>query len=307
MSVFVRSLACIVCLCLPFLLFAIKDATVIDFGQFDRRIEEAFAGLNAGAVHPNPDGTPGLVPSAEMMRLNNWVVDLRSAGARLQHHADGQCVAVESREQGQTVLGVRINFPTTRQNDRAFIRPPFPLNVYDRQGNFSNLSNGIVPNIGMVRDVSVWVRGRNYPFRLAVRFIDQDNDVQEIFFGNLFFDNWRRLTWVNPNYTDTPRHRVLERRPLYPRDMPFYRFESFVVYRDMEQIGGNFVFYIKDLSMSYDLFAVPEETDIDDEAVWHIIQTRTNETMRREAGRLGELLHDIERGNRLRSDGGSQP
>jgi hypothetical protein len=270
------------------------DVTVIDFGQYEKRIDAEFTAMNEHIDPHYPDGTPGFVPSSSIMLLTNWIIDLQSSGIRVSNIINGQCQAVQSREHNQTVLGVRVSFPRTRQNDRAIIRPQLPLHAYDRKGNFANLSNGIVANVGLVKDVSVWIKGRNYPYDFAVRFIDNDHKIHEFFFGNLHFDNWRKLTWVNPNYIENVKLRVLERKPLYPRDIPYYRFHSFVVYRDMAQIGGDYVFYIKDLSMSHDLFAATIiDPDIEDDAVWRIIQDRIIRRMDREHRELGEKLYDL--------------
>ncbi|MDR2733961.1 MAG: flagellar filament outer layer protein FlaA [Spirochaetota bacterium] len=279
---------------LPVFIFGLAEMTVIDFGNYEKLITNELNAMNEGVARTRVDGTPGFILPPETMYVSNWIVELRSAMVRVPNILKSQCIAVESKEYNQTVLGIRINFPESRQNDRAYIRPQFPLFAYNRQGNFANVSNGIIVNVGVVKDVSIWVKGRNYPYDIAARLTDNNNVTREFFFGNMFFDNWRKLTWVNPNYIDSLKDRVVERKPMYPKDIPYYRFNSFVVYRDMAQIGGDFVFYIKNLTMTHDLYTTTMiDQDIDDEAVWKILRQRTLEDMDREHRALGERSHDF--------------
>lgn len=279
---------------LPVFLFGLDDKTIIDFGTYEKLITTELAAQNEGVTQTRADGTPGFILAPETMYMSNWIVELRSSMARVPNILQSQCIAVQSKEYNQAVLGVRINFPTTRQNDRAYIRPQFPFFAYDRHGNFANVSNGVIVNVGMIKDVSIWVKGRNYPYDIAARLTDNNNITHEYFFGHMFFDNWRKLTWVNPNYIELIRDRIIERQPMYPKDIPYYRFNSFVVYREMEQVGGDFVFYIKNLTMSHDLYTTAIiDKDIDDEAVWKIIQQRTLESMDREHRTLGEKSYDF--------------
>ena len=200
-------------------------------------------------------------------------------------------------EEGVTsnVLAVRIHFPTHRQNCWAKIMPPFEFNAYDETGALANEFNGVVGNVGQIQSVSVWVKGRNYDFGFAARLRDRDGIEREYFFGSLFFDNWRELTWINPNYIENPRHRILQRLPLYPVHPPHIRFSSFVIYRQMDAFGGDFVMYIRDLKMAYDK-AIPEdeEQDIDDERVWGILAKARREEQERQLQRLAERQYPLE-------------
>ena len=288
----------------PMFLLALDESTVIDFGSYEKRISAEFQSINTNTKPTNPDGSPNYVLTPTVMSISNWIVEVRSSGLRIPNIVKSQCLSVPSKLQKQNVMGVRINFPETRQNDRAYIRPQFEFHVYDRKGNFSNLSNGIVANVGLIKDVSVWVKGRNYPFDFAVRMIDQDNKAHEYFFGNLFFDNWRKLTWVNANYIDQVKDRVIIRKPMYPKDLPFLKFSSFVVYRNMDQIGGDFILYIKNVSMRFERHATSIlEDDIDDEGVWKILQQRALDNMQREQKGLGEKAHDLKQNVKLQQEG----
>jgi hypothetical protein len=207
---------------------------------------------------------------------------------------------------GETdVLGVRIRFPHTRQNDRAIIKPQFEFHAYNTNGQFANVTNGVVVNVGLIRDVSVWVKGRNYPYDFAARLWDQEMKTHEFFFGNLLFENWRKLTWVNPNYIDQVKDRVLIRHPLYPKDVPYMRFQSFVIYRNMDQIGGDFILYVKNLSMVYERYVETiAHDDIDDEEQWGIMRQRAQKQMDRETKKLADKA-DIYRSEMRRLDKGN--
>ena len=298
------ALICVACLFVPFFAMALEETMIIDFGQYEKRIMSEFDSMNTNSKASNPDGSPNYVVTPTVMSISNWLVEIKSSGIRIPNIVRSQSLGVFSKAQNQSVLGVRINFPATRQNDRAYIHPQFDFHVYNKKGNFTNLSNGVVANVGLIKDLSLWVKGRNYPFDIAARLVDEKEKLHEFFFGNLFFDNWRKLTWVNPNYIDQVKDRVIERKPMYPKDLPYMRFQSFVVYRGMDQIGGDFILYIKSLSMRYERYAVTVlEDDIDDEGVWKILQKRAIENMVREQKHLGERAHDFKVNEKLQKEG----
>jgi len=110
-----------------------------------------------------------------------------------------------------------------------------------------------------------------------------------MFLGYLDFDGWRTLTWENPNYITDVKQRDLRRTPLYPETMPSVKFNSFTIYRHGSQIGGDFVTYIKDVQMVYDLAVLEAERDINDEAAWGILQARRDARRAAEVRRLGIL------------------
>jgi hypothetical protein len=112
---------------------------------------------------------------------------------------------------------------------------------------------------------------------------DQDGVQQTIFMDYLEFDGWRTLTWNNPNYIADVRNRELRKFPLYPKGTPYLKLDGFVIYRDSQQEGGDFVTYLKDVKITYDKALITTERDINDEAIWGIIQQRN------EARRLAEL------------------
>lgn len=290
-------------------------AFILDFGQYEKRMQAQIEKSNrqmeerARVVPTRGLPTENFQMNWEDWSLDKWIVQLNSSSAHIlntvlsyatntsseywnRNHGQiygGQRIAGFDEASTSQVLAVRIHFPTIRQNSWAKIMPPFQFNAYDDLGDIANEHNGVVENVGQIQNVSVWVKGRNYDMGFAARLRDRDGIEREYFFGSLLFDNWRELTWINPNYIESPRHRILERIPLYPIALPHIRFSCFVVYRQMDTFGGDFVMYIRDLKMSYDK-AIPEEdeVDIDDEAVWGILARARREEKERELQRLAE-------------------
>ena len=110
-----------------------------------------------------------------------------------------------------------------------------------------------------------------------------------MFLGYLDFDGWRPRQWINPNYVSDVKQRDLRKTPLYPETMPSIKFDSFTIYRQGSQIGGDFVTYIKDVQMVYDLAVLEAKRDINDEAIWGILQKRRDAKRAAETRRLGMM------------------
>jgi hypothetical protein len=193
------------------------------------------------------------------------------------------------------VLGIRIHFPTAPFNSWAKIMPPFEIPFYeDAEGDEPGTGNkfvnkGVLRNVGTIKSISVRVTGRNFPHGFSVSLKDEQETEREMFLGYLDFDGWRTLNWDNPNYITDVKQRDLRRKPLYPESMPSVKFSNFTIYRHGSQIGGDFVTYIKDVQMVYDLAILETERDINDEAAWGILQTRRDAKRAAEIRRLGIL------------------
>lgn len=162
---------------------------------------------------------------------------------------------------------------------------------------------GMLHNTGDVREIVARVAGRNYRNGLAVRLRNQNMQTTEYFLGYMDFLGWRTLRWVNPNYLPAELMEPF-RLPLYPSEIPFTAFDSFIVYRNGEEIGGDFVAYFDYIKMDYDL-AVPASQleigfqdfiDIDDDSWWYVIRDRNQERTRQMMQRFSEEI-DLRRQN----------
>lgn len=245
------------------------------------------------------------------LAIDSWEVNLASSSQNVSTISNSMVRSAPVREGasrfgGETVMGVRVNFPTEPFNSWAMIRPPFEIPAYadvdevqadgtlvvaqeevGRGRKFDNF--GVVKNVGVLRSVSMNVHGLNFPHGISIILQDENNNQHEIFLGNLQFDGWRTLEWRNPNYITEVRNRELRVFPLYPNLTTMRKLIGIRIYRDAAQSGGDFITYIKDISMTFDRAVLQLERDVDDEAVWGILQERERNRREAELRRLGNI------------------
>jgi len=203
-------------------------------------------------------------------------------------------------------LGVRIHFPDHKYNAYAKIGPGYDIPAFDSRGlpiNYSKFDpdfkddgsmeeddpklsyNGVMHNVSQIKNIVCKVAGRNYNHGLALRLRDQNGEVSEYFLGYLNFVGWRYLRWENPNYITKLSSEELFRLPLYPNDVPYRVFDGFIVYRNGEEPGGDFVTYIAWVKMDFDLAVSPEDIketiDVDDDSWWYIQRDENAERNRK--------------------------
>ncbi len=256
--------------------FSSLEKTDIDFSKFPGAMAEGIQELKVD------------------LSIENWGVKLAPSSASPENRILSYTRPVYSRKMESDVLGIRVHFPTAPFNSWAKLVPPFEIPFYEdvegEEGEGSKFINkGVLRNVGTIKSISVRVTGRNYPHGFSVSLKDEQDTVKEMFLGFLDFDGWKTLTWENPNYITDVKQRDLIRKPLYPETMPSIKFDSFTVYRHASQIGGDFVLYIKDVQLVYDLAILETERDINDEEIWGILQVRRDAKRAAEVRRLGLL------------------
>ena len=245
------------------------------------------------------------------LAIESWEIDLSSSSERVETISNSLVREAPVREgatnyENQVVLGARVNFPTEPFNSWALIRPPFEIPAYadldevqedgslevaqEEVGRGTKFDGyGVVKNVGVLRSVSMNVHGLNFPHGVSIILQDENNEEHEIFMGYLQFDGWRTLEWRNPNYIEQVRNRELRVFPLYPNLTPMRKLIGIRIYRDAEMLGGDFITYIKDVSITYDRAVLNLERDINDEAVWGILQERERARREAELRNLGSI------------------
>jgi len=274
--------------------FAVEK-TLIDFNAYEEKIaSDGYYQKERGDGKLDESMLPQYNITVDDMKIDKWIVELNSSAQSVKTKIYSMSKAVKTKGlvggSPRTVLGARVHFPQWPFAAYAKITPPFEFPTYKTDGKFANLENGLVENTGQVYQLSVEVNGRNYNNALIVTLKNEFDEEEEYFMGYLFFQGWRRLIWKNPNYITNVDLREIMRLPLYPKSIPYKKLVNFVVYRPGDQWGGDFVIYIANIKIAYDLAILEEESDIDDESVWNIIQDRSKEKQARENKINAELL-----------------
>jgi hypothetical protein len=264
------------------------------------------------------DEERGLMKSS--LFIENWEVDLNSSAQSAMTQANSKTRLATVREDadqfgGDPVLGARVSFPTEPWNAWAVIRPPFEIQAYANrttlgadgevveaqgddveEGDKFEDGHGVLKNVGVLKQIGLNVYGLNFPHSISVILQDENNERHEIFMGYLQFDGWRQLIWDNPNYITDVRDRELRTYPLYPNLQPMMKLVGFRVYRDGAAQGGDFITYIRDVTLVYDEARLQLEEAIPHDDLWGILDQREDERRRAELRRLGnqQVLRFIE-------------
>lgn len=293
-----------------FILLVITLVAMTAFANEETLIDFSTLTADASGQHPGTLIDFGSVAGASIdpqmrdlmkssLAISNWAVDLNSSAQNAMSKTNTKVADAQVRQGaqyfgGQDVLGVRIQFPSEPYNAWALIRPPFEIPAYDPDGRFIN--NGVIENVGVIKQVGLWVYGLNYPHSISIILQDENNAQQEISLGYLDFDGWRQLIWSNPNYIDDVRDRELRSYPLYPNLSPIRKLIGFRVYRDGANQGGDFIVYLHDVKVVYDQALLDTTPDIDHDQIWGILAARNEDRRLAELKRLGneQVLRFIE-------------
>ncbi|MCG8451753.1 MAG: flagellar filament outer layer protein FlaA [Spirochaetales bacterium] len=262
------------------------QATLVDFSSVagTRFTEEEKAAMNTSLYVPN------------------WDVQLSSSSRTVTNDTLSYVRPVTVNDTakkfaGNQVMGVRVHYPEGSFNSYAWVRPPFAIPAYATSPILENppkgdqfTGYGVVKNVGVIKSLKANVYGMNYPMGMAIVLKNEMEQTQEVPLGYLDYDGWRELTWVNPNYISEVRNREIRRYPLYPRNAPSMTLDSFQFFRDSQVEGGDFIVYIKDVSVVYDQAVIVDvESDLNHEDVWGILSEREEERRNSELSRLGNM------------------
>lgn len=304
------------------LVFAVSSASfgsitksLIDFTNFQANMNEVVKKdreIHQKAVEKNPAmeltnyGFPLFQFDDGSFDLTNWRIILASSANTVKNNVLSYTKAVNSKRFG-TVLGARIHFIQGRFLSWALVQPPFNFFAYYDDGTYVNegangeenaLSMGVLVNVGQVKSISTWVYGENYQMSVGLRMRDRNNLNTDYFMGSLYFDGWRKLVWMNPEYTDNVQDRIIQRLPLYPKSFPYVSFDSYIIYKPETELGGDFIVYFKDVVMEFDKAIVREELDINDEAEWGILAKDRLEAKVNDMKNIGEKIYLLEQERR---------
>ena len=297
-----------------------EDAVLIDFSTL--AADQGSTGLNGQNGKTLVDyseiaGTSFSKDEKALMKtslaIGQWEVKLASSSKTIDNQAFSYTKEAkitkdvnEDIKADATVMGIRVHFPTVAVNSYAIVQPPFEIPAYadvqtlqedgtlvtsqEEKGNGAKFDNiGVVKNVGVLKSVSVNVRGLNFPHGLSLVLKDADNVEHQIFMDYLDFDGWKTLKWENPNYITEVRNRELHKFALYPKSTPLVKLVGIVINKDASMEGGDFITYVKDIKVSFDKAVLSLDREIEDEAIWNIFQKQEEKRRTLELSRLGKL------------------
>ena len=248
------------------------------------------------------------------LAIENWDVKFNSSSQTIENVSNTYTRESPSKQWG-IVMGVRVHYPIDPAYSKASIKPPFEIPAYEPLAEVSDDGTiqpsdsdgitgpsrfeqeyGVIKNVGTIRSIAVNAYGLNFPHGLNVIVLDSEGTEKVCFMGYLNYDGWAELTWNNPLYIMEVRNRDLRLYPLYPVSMPFVKFGGFRLDRDADKAGGDFVAYFKDVKVIYDKAVLDTDRDINDEAIWGIINDRETAKKLFEMERFGQnqILRFIE-------------
>jgi len=251
------------------------------------------------------------------LALDNWEVVLNSsarnvASVSVSRAKSAPVSQTATKYTGETLLGIRVNFPTWNSNANATIKPPFEIPSYEplaeiddagaatkrdateaeaKDGIDSRFQDGygVVKNVGVIKSLAVTTYGMNFPHSLYILLRDANNQESRYFAGYLNFDGWKQLVWSNPQYVSEVRTREIRLYPVYPTALPQQVFAGFLVTRDASHDGGDFVAYFKDVKIIYDKAVLNTQRDFEDEDLWGIQTQKENDAKNLEVSRFGGI------------------
>lgn len=248
------------------------------------------------------------------LALNNWEVALNSSAKNVKSVSVSKAIAAPVSQNakkfaGDTIIGVRVNFPSWNSNANAVIKPSFEIPSYepmaqvsddgvvqestpaDREAGITRFEDGygVIKNVAVIKEIAVNTYGMNFPHGLYVLLRDENNNDQRYFMGYLNFDGWRQLVWRNPAYVSEVRTREVRLYPVYPTAFPYVKFMGFLVTRDANSDGGDYIGYFKDVKLVYDKAVLNTVRDFADEDLWGINTQRERERKQLEVSRFGGI------------------
>ncbi len=246
------------------------------------------------------------------LAIGQWEVVLNSSSRSAANVAVSHAVEAKVSDEaknfaGQTLMGVRIEFPLWHHNAHASIKPTFEIPIYapmaevNEEGVLEEPTEediasgktrfedgyGVIHNVGVIKSIAVNTYGMNFPHGLYVLIRNAKNEVKRYFMGYLLFDGWKELVWNNPSYLTDVRARETRVYPVYPVSLPSAAFAGFLVTRDAANAGGPFIGYFKDVKIIYDKAVLSTVRDFADENIWGIQTKRNEEHQKIELSRFG--------------------
>ena len=258
--------------------FTTYNENIAQVVEKDQEIYEQFI-----AENPELDirnfGWPEFAFEADDWNLENWKIELNPSSDIRENKKNSLLKNSPSQQHGN-VLGVRLQFKAWENAFWAFVKTPYYFShtyvngvfvSQDENDQDAGLAIGMLANVGQIKNARSWVYGLNYDYTYGVRVLNEKNELKEYGFGSVLHEGWRQVAWNNPDYSDNPKDWAATKNPLYPFSLPYIKFDSLAFYKPAGTTEANFIGYVRDVSLNFDLAVVREDQDINDEAIWQML------------------------------------
>lgn len=294
------------------------ERSLIDFTTYNENITQVVEKdqeLYEQAIADNPEldirnfGWPSFAFEAEDWNLENWKIVLNPSASTKETVKNSLAKNSPSQAHGN-VLGIRLLFKPWKNAFWAFVQKPFHFAHTYINGQFvsqddNNQDNGfavgMLANVGQIKNVRSWVYGLNYDYTYGVQISNELDKKTEYGLGSIYHDGWRRLAWVNKEYSDDPNDWTPIKNPLYPYSFPYVKFERLSFYKKEGNPDPNFIGYVRDVTMDFDLAIIREEQDINDEAIWQLLSKKAMEDKLAMSKLLAEQLLERRRVQQIKA------
>lgn len=271
------------------------ERSLIDFTTYNENIAQVVdtdQEIYEQVIAENPEldlrnfGWPGFTYEANDWNLENWKVVLNPSSSTKENFNKSLIKNSPSETYGN-VLGVRLQFRPWQGGFWARIKTPYFFSPTYMNGQFvsqddqdtdNGLAVGMIANVGEIKNVRSWVYGLNYDYSYGVRVVNEMGEVTEFGLGSIYHEGWRRLSWDNSEYSPDISNRPTFKNPLYPFSYPYLKFEALSFYKPAKSNDPNFIGYVRDVTIEFDLAIVRDDQDINDEAIWSILSEEAIQT-----------------------------
>jgi len=169
------------------------------------------------------------------------------------------------------VISIPIHFVYSQKPYSIEIKPQYEMLDYDKNGKIAHEYYGLLKNVGTIRRIKLLTSGLMFNQFVNVVLKDKNGNLIRYPLGVVQNKKWTELIWENKYNQADIIPNIDDKRPLYPRELPYYKFYSLEISVSPQQKSKNAFLILHSISMQYDLFFRSDEEDpdgIEDDRIW---------------------------------------
>ena len=156
---------------------------------------------------------------------------------------------------------IPIHLTYSKEPYKIIIKPQYTFLDYDKNGYLAHLNYGIISNIKTIRKIKMIAAGIMLNQKVNLILEDNNGNKHSFFIGIVKHGKWRELIWENNRNLAFIEANKDDRRPIFPKEMPYYKFHSIELEIDNLQKSKNSFLLIHSIFLEYDKIYENEFTD----------------------------------------------